>query len=145
MVPGDGFSSGLPTGAPSPTVETAPFWEAAAEGRLVLPRCDACGYVIWYPRRFCPVCRGREVSWIDATGQGHVYSFTVVRRVRGGPWAGAGPYVIAYVELDEGPRVMTNVVGCDPDDVRVGMPVEVVFERSDDGTHALPRFHPTAP
>ena len=131
--------SELPVSAPHPTLETAPFWEAAAAGRLVLPQCDHCGNVIWYPRRFCPVCHQWGVTWIDASGRGTVYSFTVIRKARG-PWGEVAPYVLAYVELDEGPRVMTNVVGAPPDEVEVGMAVEVVFDR--DGEVALPRFRP---
>jgi uncharacterized OB-fold protein len=133
------MSSGLPVFDPHPTLETERFWTAAAEGRLVLPKCDNCGNVIWYPRRFCPVCHHARVTWIDASGRGTVYSFTVVRKGRG-PWKDSAPYVAAYVELEEGPRVMTNVVEVDPDAVRIGMPVEVVFDRSE--TAAIPRFRP---
>ena len=131
----------LPVNSAHPNLESAPFWEAVAEGRLVLPKCDNCGTVIWYPRRFCPVCHHHGVSWIEASGRGTVYSFTIVRRAPG-PWREAAPYVLAYVELAEGPRVMTNVVGVEPGDVRIGMDVEVVFER--DGDNAVPRFRPTA-
>lgn len=133
--------SGLPTPSPVVTEETAPFWEAAAEGRWVLPRCRRCGGWIWYPRRFCPDCASRDVEWVEASGRGTVYTFTRIRRGRG-PWAEHLPYVVAYVELDEGPRVLTNIVGCDPDDVHIGMPVQVVFEPADDGGGVLYRFRP---
>ena len=132
--------SGLPTPEPVPSLETEPYWDGAAEGRLVLPRCDACGNVIWYPRRFCPVCHTSSVTWFDASGRGTVYSYTVVRNGRG-PWREMSPYVIAYVELEEGPRVLTNVVGADPDTVTVGMPVRVVFDPTPEG-RAVPRFTP---
>lgn len=134
------MTSSLPAPAPPVTLETQPFWDATAEGRLVLPRCDACATVIWYPRAFCPACGSTEVSWIDAAGTGTVYSFTVVRKGQGA-YREAAPYVVAYVELDEGPRVMTNIVGCDPDTVRIGMAVTVTFYATDKGT-ALPRFQP---
>jgi uncharacterized protein len=134
--------SGLPTAEPSPTLETEPFWDAADSGRLVLPRCDACDTVIWYPRLFCPHCHGNEITWIEASGRGTVYSYTVVRKSMG-EWKDVVPYVLAYVELDEGPRVLTNVVGCDPDAVEVGQPVEVTFDRSSEG-RGVPRFRPTA-
>ncbi len=132
--------SELPTRPPRRTHETAPFWDGCAEGRLVLPRCDRCHELIWYPRRFCPLCAGTEVSWGEVSGRGTVYSFTVLRR-GDGPFRDAAPYVLAYVELDEGPRVLTNVVGTDPDAVAVGQPVRVVFDPAGDGD-ALPRFTP---
>jgi uncharacterized protein len=130
----------LPAPAPPITLETQPFWDAATEGRLVLPRCDECATVIWYPRAFCPACGSTSVTWIDAVGTGAVYSCTVVRKGQG-QYREAAPYVVAYVELDEGPRMMTNVVGCDPDAVHIGMRVEVTFDATDKGT-ALPRFRP---
>jgi uncharacterized protein len=133
--------SELPTGTPYPTPETQPFWDAAAEGRLSLPRCDDCGDVIWYPRRFCPSCHSWSVSWFDATGRGTIYSYTVVRKARG-PWGPSVPFVVAYVELDEGPRIMTNIVDCDPDEVRCGQPVEVTFDPVDEGEGVLYRFRP---
>jgi uncharacterized OB-fold protein len=131
----------LPVVTAHPTLETEPFWAAAAEGRFVLPRCDSCRAIVWYPRRFCPICHTLGVSWIDASGRGQVYAFTVVRKA-GGPWGAVAPYVIAYVELEEGPRVMTNIVGCDVDDVRCGMPVELVWER--DGDAVIYRFTPSS-
>jgi uncharacterized protein len=140
------MSSALPVPEPSPTLETEPFWAAARDDRLLLPRCDDCDTVVWYPRRFCPQCHSRSVSWFEATGRGTVYSYTVVRQAPG-DWKEAVPYVIAYVELDEGPRLLTNVVGCDPDAVEAGRPVEigqpvaVVFERSPSGA-GVPRFRP---
>lgn len=132
--------SSLPTPEPHPNLETEPFWEATREGRLALPRCDECGTVIWYPRRFCPSCRSSSVSWFDASGHGTVYSFTVVRKAPGA-WSGSAPYVIAYVELDEGPRILTNVVDVDPDDVVVGLPVTVTFDPTPEG-QAIARFRP---
>jgi uncharacterized OB-fold protein len=132
----------LPTAEPSPTLETERFWRAAADGTFVLPRCDACDAVVWYPRRFCPSChRADRLSWFEATGRGTVYSFTVVRQAPG-PWKQAVPYVIAYVELEEGPRILTNIVGCDADDVVVGLHVEVVFDRSPEGAGVY-RFTPS--
>lgn len=132
--------SGLPTRAPQRTLETAPFWDACAQHRLVLPRCESCAEVIWYPRLVCPSCGGTTVTWVEASGRGTVYSFSVVRKGQG-PYRDVAPYVLAYVELDEGPRVMTNIVGVDPDGVRVGQAVRVVFDDTGDGD-ALPRFTP---
>jgi uncharacterized OB-fold protein len=129
---------GLPASAPERTAETQPFWDATADGRLVLACCDACGLVIWYPKTYCPDCGGLSVSWNDASGRGTVYSFTVVYRASG-EFGAAVPFVIAYVELDEGPRVLTNIVGCDPEEVFIGQAVRVVFRDTGEGS-ALYRF-----
>ena len=134
------MTSTLPVPAPQPNPETQAFWDATAEGRLVLPRCDDCGTVIWYPKLLCPSCHSTSVSWFDATGRGTVYSFTVCHRAAHA-YRDALPYVIAYVELDEGPRVLTNIVDCEPDAVRIGQPVEVVFHDTGEG-NALYRFRP---
>jgi uncharacterized OB-fold protein len=133
----------LPTRPPRRTHETAPFWDGCARGVLVLPRCDRCGELIWYPRRFCPFCASTSVSWVEVTGHGTVYSCTVLRRGEGA-YREAAPFVLAYVELDEGPRVLTNIVGVAPEAVTVGMPVQVVFDPAGDGD-AIPRFRPAAP
>ncbi|HEC09011.1 MAG TPA: Zn-ribbon domain-containing OB-fold protein [Acidimicrobiales bacterium] len=132
----------LPVTEPPVNSETAPYWEAAAEGRLALPRCEQCGYVIWYPRQFCPECSSTEIGWFDASGRGTVYSFTVTRK-SWGEWGQAAPFVIAYVELAEGPRVLTNIVGVDPDDERltIGMEVTAVWDRTPEGQGIL-RFTP---
>ena len=132
------MSTGLPTPEPAVNPETAPFWAAAAEHRLTLPRCDACGEVYWYPRGICPRCHSLDTSWADASGRGTVYSFTVMRKPAG-DYAGADPYVLAFVELAEGPRIMTNVVPAGDPRLAVGASVEVVFDDTEGGT-ALPRF-----
>jgi hypothetical protein len=135
----------LPTRPPRRNLETAAFWEGCAEHRLMLPRCDDCGQLIWYPRRYCPFCASRNVTDVAVSGRGTVYSFTVMRR-GAGPFRSVAPYVVAYVELDEGPRVMTNVVGTDPERLAVGDVVEVVFEPIVvDGApvaDTIPRFRP---
>jgi uncharacterized protein len=135
----------LPAPAPFVNPEVKPFWDATAEGRLVLPKCTACGTIIWYPRPFCPACSSTKVEWVDASGKGTIYSFTVNRRGQADlpAYREAGVYVLAYVELAEGPRVMTNIVDCDPDSVRIGQAVEVIFHDTGQGT-ALPRFRPAA-
>jgi hypothetical protein len=134
------MSNELPAPAPPVNPETKPFWDATAEGRLLLKRCLDCGSVIWYPRAFCPECAGMRTEWFPASGRGHVYSYTVNHRTEGA-YAGAAPLVLAYVELDEGPRVMTNIVGAAEAELDVGLPVEVVFHDTGEGT-ALPRFRP---
>ena len=134
--------SGLPTSQPPMTAETEPFWRGAAEGKFLLKRCDACQTVIWYPRGLCPECGSLETSWFEATGRGTIYTYTVVHKPMG-PWAPHVPYVTAYVELEEGPRVMSNIVGVDHSEVEVGMAVEVTFDDAGAGV-ALYRFQPAA-
>lgn len=133
--------SSLPTSSPQVNSETAPFWEGTAEERLCLPRCTGCGSIAWYPRSQCIECRS-ETEWEDVEPTGAVYSYTVVGRGQG-RWRDAGPYVVAYVDLDVGPRMLTNIVECDPSTVTVGMRVTAVFDATDDGP-ALVRFTPVA-
>jgi len=133
----------LPAPAPAVNPETREFWAATAEGRLLLKRCLDCGSVIWYPRTICPECSSMDTEWVAASGRGRVYSYTVNHRGEGA-YQDSAPFVLAYVELDEGPRIMTNIVGADDADLAVGLPVEVVFHDTGEGS-ALPRFRPTAP
>ena len=133
--------SALPAKAPTPNHETQRFWDATAQGRIELPRCDACGLVIWYPREVCPDCHGTDVTWTTMSGRGRVYSYSVTRAGAGRLWAGHLPFVLAYVRLDEGPTMMTNIVDCDVDDVRVDMAVTAVFDDTGEGS-ALVRFRP---
>ena len=135
------MSPRLPVPAADRTPETEEFWAAVDRHQLILRRCDACGTVIWYPRSRCPGCGDTAVSWVPASGRGTVYSFTVVHRSPS-PYRDAVPYVVAYVELAEGPRIVTNVVGCEPESVHIGQDVTVVFEDSDEG-RALYRFAPS--
>lgn len=132
-------SAQLPTVEPTATPEDAPFWKAAADGRLVLPRCGACSAYIWYPRAICPLCQSTDITWVPGSGQGTVYSFTVPYRAYG-PFKDETPYVIAYVELEEGPRVLTNIVGTDPESVYIGQAVTAVFEPA--GSTRVLRFTP---
>jgi uncharacterized OB-fold protein len=132
--------SSLPTDPPVVNPESEPFWEATKRDVLLLPRCDACGVVIWHPRTFCPVCHTRSVSWFEASGRGTIYSYTEHTRGQG-PWSDVAPYVVAYVDLDEGPRVLTNIVDCDANKIEIGQTVTVVFD--DAGEYKFPRFTPT--
>ena len=135
----------LPTDAPPYNPEAEPFWAGATEGRLVLPVCDACGHHIWYPRSWCPVCQHESVTWTALSGRGTVYARTILHKAPG-PWGAATPYVVAYVELAEGPRLLTNVVADDPSSVGIGDPVEAVFvpvtNEDDTPVRALLRFRP---
>ena len=132
----------LPAPAPVINSTTAEFWKATTEGRFLLQRCNACNIVLWFPRRNCPKCWTEDVSTFDAQQTGTVYSFTVVRKGKGA-FQDVGPFVIAYVELADGPRIMTNIVDCDIDALHIGMPVEMVFHDTGEGS-ALYRFRPAS-
>jgi len=134
-------SDPLPAKAPLPNSETQRFWDATAEGRIELPRCDACSLVVWYPRAHCPGCQSTALTWETLSGRGTVYSYTVARSGASRRWREHLPYVVAYVRLDEGPTLLTNVVGCGPDDVEIGLPVVAVFDDTGEGS-ALVRFRP---
>lgn len=134
------MSDELPAPAPPVNPETEAFWDATAEGTFLVKRCGACETTFHYPRARCPACGDPDAEWVEASGRGTVYSFTVTRQTRG-DYAEATPYVLAYVELEEGPRVMTNLVGCDPGELTVGRSVRVVFHDTGEGP-ALPRFTP---
>ena len=138
-------ANGLPTPAPYVYPEIKSFWDATAEARLMLPRCNDCNSVIWYPRPFCPDCGSLNVSWFQASGRGTVYSFSINRRRQANhpAYRGADLYVLAYVQLEEGPRIMTNIVDCDPESVRIDQPVEAVFHDTGEG-NALIRFKPAS-
>lgn len=114
--------------APTPDPESAPFWEAAQEGVFLLPRCNDCQTYYWYPRANCPHCLGVDTDWVESKGRGRIYSLTVMRKTE-------VPYCIAYVELDEGPRVLTNIETDDLDAVEIGQRVEVVFVPSSKPPH----------
>jgi uncharacterized OB-fold protein len=129
-----------PRPLPEMTPETERFWAAAAEGRLLLSRCPDCALDIFYPRARCPDCFG-ETTWTEAAGTGTVYTYTITSHVADWPEDDL-PVVNAYVELDEGPRVMTNVVDVDPKAVAVGMDVAVEFVPTDVADVAVPVFAP---
>lgn len=134
------MTAALPTPAPTVEPDTAEFWAATAGSRLLLRRCSSCATFIWYPRPLCPACHGTDTEWVESPGIGAVYSYTVSRRGEG-PYREAAPYVLAYVELDEGPRLLTNIVGCDVDAVHIGQRVRVSFDDTGEG-NALVRFTP---
>ncbi|HWS75898.1 MAG TPA: Zn-ribbon domain-containing OB-fold protein [Quisquiliibacterium sp.] len=114
--------------------ETRPFWEASAEGRLLVKACRACGRAHWYPKVVCPFCHSADLEWREASGRGTIYTYSVMRRVE-------VPYVLAYVTLEEGPTLMTNIVDCDVDSVRIGQSVRVRFRQAPQG-RTVPVFAP---
>lgn len=121
---------------PGVNMETEAYWEAAKENILLLKKCDDCGKSHFYPRAICPHCSSSQTSWYRASGQGKIYSYSVMRRAK-------IPYVMAYVTLNEGITMMSNIVECDMDTVHINQEVEVVF-RETEGGHSLPVFKPTA-
>jgi uncharacterized protein len=127
---------------PQPTPETRHFWEGTRAGELRLQRCDACAQVYFPPRPFCPKCASREVSVFRASGRAKLYSYVINQRNHP---AFEGPYSIAVVQLDEGPRMMTNIVDCPqtPEALVLDMPLEVTFEPQNEDIH-LPMFRPVA-
>ncbi|MFJ5771105.1 Zn-ribbon domain-containing OB-fold protein [Psychrobacillus sp. NPDC093180] len=106
------------------------YWDAAAEGKLLIKHCDSCGDYHYYPRVLCPNCMSDNTTWIEAKGTGSIYTYSVMRR--------GVPYAIAFVELDEGPKMMTNIVDCDLDKVHIDQKVTVVFKQSGDLDNAGP-------
>lgn len=124
---------------PAPNALTAPYWQAAREHRFVLPRCSACTRFHFYPRSVCPHCRSAELAWEEASGEGEVYSYTVVHRAPSPAFAQAAPYIVAIIALREGPHMMTRLVDVDPAAVRIGLRVKVAFDDMDE-TVSLPIF-----
>jgi uncharacterized OB-fold protein len=120
--------------------ETRPYWDAAREGRLVLQRCTACGRHVFYARALCPHCHRGPLEWVDASGGGEVYSFTVARRSASPAFAHLVPYVVALIDLDEGVRMLATLRVDDPEQARVGQRVRVAFEEL--GEVTLPVFEP---
>jgi uncharacterized OB-fold protein len=119
---------------PSVTTDTQPFWDATATGKLIFKTCAACGQSYHYPRPLCPFCFSDRTEWREASGRATIYSFSVMRRV-------PVPYAIAYVTLEEGPTMMTNIVDCDFDALRIGQRVRVAFAPTDGGP-PVPMFTP---
>ena len=131
--------------APHASWETRGYWEGAGRGELVLQRCRSCATVQHRPRGVCATCLAGDLEHFVASGRGTVYTYTVTNQNMASGFAEACPYVMAYVELDEGPRLLTNIVDCDPDAVTIGMAVVARFapsERDDGEAFAVPVFAP---
>lgn len=119
---------------PAINLETEPYWAAAKDGKLMLKRCNACGEPHFYPRSLCPHCGSTDVDWLESNGKGTIYSYSVMRRAK-------IPYAIAYVTLDEGVTMLTNIVEADFDALSIGQAVQVDF-RETEGGQVLPVFRP---
>ncbi|HET9884165.1 MAG TPA: OB-fold domain-containing protein [Candidatus Binatia bacterium] len=132
---------------PTITSEARPFWEGAAKQQLLMQCCLDCSAYIWTPRPSCFECGSENIQWQKLSGRGEVYSFTVIRQVVGRAASQAFekdiPYVIAWIDLDEGPRMITNVIGCPDENVTLGMKVSVVFEQQSADIW-LPKFMPVS-
>lgn len=127
---------------PAPDHDSQTFWDGCRRHQLLVQRCADCGQTRFPPSAQCPHCRSRNAAWVQCSGRGRVFSWiVVVHPVPKDVYAGDVPYVVALVELDEGVRVSTNIVGCDPHAVTADMPVEVVFDDVADEL-TLPRFKP---
>lgn len=117
-------------------IHTRPFWEGTKAGRLMLPRCEDCGRVHWYPRHICPYCHSVRLAWTEASGLGKIYTFAV-QHLAFGPFAKDAPFVTAYIDLREGVRMLTVLRGLDPlkpEEIRTGAEVQVEFEQADENS-----------
>ena len=125
-------------GRPLPQADnvSAPFWAAAADGKVLIQECPKCGHRQFYPRAMCTACAATP-EWREALGKGTVHTFTVIRQNWANPFKDELPYVVAMIELDEGVKMMTNLTDCDVDDVHIGMAVEAYAEKVEDGLGVL--------
>ena len=121
--------------------DSAPYWDGAKDGKLMIQRCKKTGQTFLYSRQLVPGVDDSQTEWIRASGKGEVYSFTIARRPAGQAFAGDCPYVIVSVTLAEGARIMSNLVTDDVDAVRIGMPVQVFFDEVSDEL-TIPKFMP---
>jgi uncharacterized OB-fold protein len=115
---------------PTPSPLTRVFWEGTRVGKLMLPSCCDCGRVHWYPRYICPFCHSMALEWIEGSGEGTIYTYAVQHRAFGG-WAEEVPFVTAYIDLDEGDRMVTVLRGVDPnkpESIQIGARVKVEFD-----------------
>ena len=126
---------------PSVTPQLAPFFEAARKGVLVVQKCDSCGRLRFPPRNLCSHCLSTRSSWTTVSGRGEVFSFNIMHQVYHPAFAAEMPYAVVVVQLEEGARMVSNLVGVKPQEIKCGMPVEVVFEKLNDEV-TLPKFGP---
>ncbi len=131
-----------PKPMPEPTPVSQPFWDALAEGRVLIQYSPSAGEYVFYPRTLAPRTLADDLEWREISGRGTVYTFTVADRPTAPPWVDAVPQLLAVVEWDEGPRVSTELVGVEPADIRIGMRVEPVFDRDADSGMTLLRYRP---
>lgn len=118
-----------------------PFWDAAREERFIIQKCSDCNEFVFYPRIACPHCFSDNMDWVEASGKGTVYSYTIVENNSPSAFINDIPYVVAVIKLEEGVQMLSNIVGCDPEEVKCDMPVQVTFEKLND-EFTLPKFKP---
>jgi uncharacterized OB-fold protein len=130
---------------PLPVIQpwTEAFWEATKQHKLLIQKCMDCEAKIFYPRKFCPECWSSDLGWTEASGKAKVFSYSITITGVEEKFADDVPFVLAWVDLEEDVRMLTNIVGCEPEEVKIGMDVEVVFE---DVTPeiSLPKFKPSS-
>jgi uncharacterized protein len=126
---------------PQPDNVSSGYWQAAADGKLLIQECPACGHRQWYPRALCTAC-GADPQWLECSGRGRIHTFTVIRQFGMKPFRDELPYVIAMIELEEGPLIMGALTDCDPDSVGIDMAVEVCFVRAAEDI-GVPYWRPT--
>jgi len=126
---------------PIPSPESKPFWQAARDHRLSLPKCSNCSQIRFPPSDHCSACGDATHEWVDLSGVGRVFSFVTYRRLYNKGWEGELPYIVAVVELAEGPRILSTLVGIEPEEVLCDMEVKVVFDDVTDNV-SLPKFIP---
>jgi uncharacterized protein len=119
---------GKPLPRPLSPELTRPFWEAAKRHELVIPRCKTCDYLFFYPRSECPRCLSTHLEWVRVSGRGRLHTYTVVYQPANAAFRDDAPHIYAVVQLDEGPRMASNVVQCAIDAVNVDMPLEAIFD-----------------
>jgi uncharacterized OB-fold protein len=127
---------------PTPSPVTEPFWAATADHRFLIQRCPTCANAQFYPKATCTTCGSEVLDWEPASGLGTLHTFTVARRPTHPAFDGTEPYVVAIIELAEGPKVTGSVVDCDIDDVQVGMPLELGWDETGTDGISLPLWHP---
>lgn len=132
--------NGKPT--PIPNADTRTFWEACNRKVLLFQQCNACGYHQFYPRSLCKQCASQDLEWVEAAPQGRVFSFTVQYRAPTPVFREDIPYIIALIDLRDGIRMMMNVMNCAPEDVYIGMPVQIVFEERGEDGQKIPQAEP---
>lgn len=124
---------------PQVNADNKAFWNGCKEHELRFQKCQECGLVRWPPSIICPDCHSYDTGWTEATGKGKIWSFVVYHVAYDKAFESELPYVVASVQLEEGPRILTNIVGCSPAEVKCDLPVEVVWEDIEGG-FSLPKF-----
>ena len=126
---------------PRPTPETEAYWQGCRNHELLLQRCTRCNEFQFYPRTICSHCMNGDLVWVKASGHGQIKTFTIVRRPVSEAYAADVPYVVALIQLDEGPTMMSNVVQCDPNVIQIGDSVQVLFDDWSEEV-SIPKFRP---